>query len=239
MAENVERQIEIPRIHKVSVAKETFDYLLKNIMTGTWKKGEKIPSENELREALNVSRHTIRAAISNLNMLGLLETRRGEGNYVNETGIGLYADFLLPYLIINRQNVSQIIEFRESIEVASAYYAAIRATQNDIDKIRQQLELCKKNVNNTEIYPAYDMEFHSTIAEASKNELLYQSLCVIKKNCFDAIRDYFDESMASEGADYHDKIYAAICKHDADEARKCMESHMHNILRRLQSDRAK
>ena len=94
-AENMAQKTDsIPKVPKVNVSKTTFDILFRNIMDGTWKTGEKIPSENELKNSLMVSRHTIRSAIANLNMLGILETRQGDGNYVRETGIGLYIDFL-------------------------------------------------------------------------------------------------------------------------------------------------
>ena len=120
-AENMAQKTDsIPKVPKVNVSKTTFDILFRNIMDGTWKTGEKIPSENELKNSLMVSRHTIRSAIANLNMLGILETRQGDGNYVRETGIGLYIDFLIPYLMINTANVSQIIEFREAIEISVA-----------------------------------------------------------------------------------------------------------------------
>ena len=226
----------ISEIPKVSVTKMTFDVLLQNIMNGTWKKGEKIPSENELKNSLKVSRHTIRSAIANLNMLGILETHRGDGNYVKETGIGLYIDFLVPFLMINKSNISQIIEFRESIEISATHYAAVRAEENDLKTIREKLLACDANQNDTLSYPTYDLEFHSAIAAASKNDLLIQSLNVIKRYCFDAISDYFNEELAKEGADYHHEIYNALEKHDPVAATHFMSEHMRNILKRVSDE---
>ncbi len=223
----------IQKVPKVNVTKTTFDILFHNIMDGTWKEGEKIPSENELKNSLMVSRHTIRSAIANLNMLGILETRRGDGNYVKATGIGLYIDFLIPYLMINNSNVSQIIEFRESIEISAARYAAIRATDEDLDMIGEKLRTCNSTRHNTEIYPSYDLEFHCSIALASKNELLIQSLNVIKQYCFSAIRQYFNEELAEEGANCHQEIYRALINRDPDTAAHYMSVHMGNILSRI------
>jgi GntR family transcriptional repressor for pyruvate dehydrogenase complex len=240
MTENTEKNVNsIPQIPKISVAKATFDFLLSNIMHGTWKRGEKIPSENELRVSLNVSRHTIRQAIANLNMLGILETKQGDGNYVRQVGVGLYADFLLPDLIFNKDSVAQIVEFRESIEVASAYYAALRATDEDLKQIKEKMEICVEKRHDITNYPSYDLDFHTAIAAASKNELLYQSLSVIKKHCFDAIREYFDSSLAEQGADCHQKIYDAILHRDADAAKAHMWQHMKNILDRVNNERFK
>ena len=223
----------ITPIQKTSVSKETFDFLFKNIMNGTWKVGEKIPSENELRNSLMVSRHTIRSAVANLNMLGILESRQGDGNYVKATGIGLYIDFLIPYLMINESNAHQIIEFREAIEVTAARYAAIRATEEDLQSIKQKLDLCNENKHNLDIYPVYDLDFHCEIAKASKNDMLYQSMNVIKQYCFKAISNYFNENLAEEGADYHLSIYSALLAHDPDAAEHYTYEHMHNISTKL------
>lgn len=223
----------IPRIQKTSVSKETFDFLFKNIMNGTWQVGEKIPSENELKNSLMVSRHTIRSAIANLNMLGILESKQGDGNYVKATGIGLYIDFLIPYLLINESNTHQIIEFREAIEVTAARYAAIRATEEDLALIKEKLELCSSNKHNLDIYPVYDLDFHCEIAKASKNDMLHQSMNVIKQYCFKAISNYFNADLAEEGADYHLSIYSALVNHDPEAAEHYTYEHMHNISKKL------
>ena len=234
MCRNVEMQATpLQRIPGVSVVKTTFDYLLSNILNGTWKHGDKIPSENELRVILNVSRHTIRQAIANLNMLGILESRQGDGNYVQEVGIGLYADFLIPHLLFNKNNISQLIEFREAVEISAAYYAALRATEDDLKQIEEKFRICEENKHDTQNYPSFDMDFHLAIAVASKNELLRQSLSVIEKNCFDAIKGYFDASLAEQGVGCHQKIYEAIVRRDADSAKAYMMQHMQNIFSKV------
>lgn len=234
MSQMMEMQaVPLQRTPGVSVVKTTFNYLLSNILNGTWKHGDKIPSENELRATLNVSRHTIRQAIANLNMLGILESRQGDGNYVQQVGIGLYADFLLPHLIFNKNNVSQLVEFREAVEVEAAYYAALRATEEDLKQIEEKFKICEENRHDTENYPSYDMDFHTAIALASKNELLHQSLSVIEKHCFDAIKGYFDSSLAEQGVGAHQKIYEAIVNRDADSAKAHMMQHMQNIFIKL------
>ncbi|XXM71027.1 FadR/GntR family transcriptional regulator [Lysinibacillus sphaericus] len=48
------------------------------------KKGDKIPSERELSERLNVGRSSVREALRALELLGLIETRRGEGTFLRD-----------------------------------------------------------------------------------------------------------------------------------------------------------
>ena len=52
------------------------------IISGEYKAGSKIPSENELAEIFQVSRLTVRRAISMLIQEGLLHSKRGEGTFV-------------------------------------------------------------------------------------------------------------------------------------------------------------
>lgn len=56
---------------------QVFEQLKDQIITGKWKPGFKIPSENKLTEILNVSRITIREALQALVVLDLLEKKRG------------------------------------------------------------------------------------------------------------------------------------------------------------------
>ena len=57
-----------------------FDQLREQILSGGWKPGDKLPSENELAAQFGVSRVTVRNALQRLSGLGLLETRFGEGS---------------------------------------------------------------------------------------------------------------------------------------------------------------
>ena len=64
----------IEPIEKKNVAELVFQKMLNMIIEGTWKQGEMIPSENELREAFSVSRDTVRQAVHRLSALGILRS---------------------------------------------------------------------------------------------------------------------------------------------------------------------
>ena len=46
--------------------------------------GGKLPSERELAERLQVGRSTVREALRSLELLGIIETRRGEGTFLSD-----------------------------------------------------------------------------------------------------------------------------------------------------------
>lgn len=225
---------DLTKIQKVNVSQATFDAILSRIMNNTWKQGDKIPSENELKELLGVSRHTVRSAITNLNMLGILETRRGDGNYVKGTGVALYIDFLIPYLFIAQNDVAKILEFRESIESTAARYAAVRATEDELREIGEKMRICEKNSHDLQHYLATDFDFHFAIAEASKSDLLIQSMAVVKKYCFATIAEYFDLELALDGTTlHHCRVYEALSRRDPNRACEAMGDHIRSVNQKI------
>lgn len=59
-------------------------YLYRQIVTGKLKSGEKIPSVRELAVQLTVNVNTVQRALQQMNVEGILYTKRGEGNFVTE-----------------------------------------------------------------------------------------------------------------------------------------------------------
>lgn len=224
------------QIKKVNVREEVFKSILNMIMQNNMAPGDKLPSENELKDSLGVSRHTVRDALNNLNMLGIIETKQGDGNYIKAVGVGLYMDFLIPFLIVNSKNLSIVMEFRHGIETAAAKYAAQRATDEDIDKLNKIYKKCENAKHDLSHYMEADLEFHYTIAEISRNDMLIQSMFVVKNYCYQALADFINEKRSSISFEFHTQIIDAIKNHEADLASKYMDAHMVNIINTLKED---
>ena len=81
-------------IRKTKLSEQTADRLYEMIVDEQlYAPGSKLPNENELSEALKVSRTTLREAISFLVAQGVLEIRRGKGTFVSEACLS--ASFML------------------------------------------------------------------------------------------------------------------------------------------------
>ena len=80
----------VAKVQRVSVTDQVFDILVKKILDGEWKVGEKIPSEIDLAQQLGVSRVSLKIALQKLNTLGVTETRVGEGTFVCEFNMKKY-----------------------------------------------------------------------------------------------------------------------------------------------------
>ncbi|NLJ83651.1 MAG: GntR family transcriptional regulator [Halanaerobiaceae bacterium] len=66
------------------IYEQIIDYIKKMIVRGELKPGDKLPSQRELARKIEVNPNTIQRAYREMEMLELVETRRGMGTFVKE-----------------------------------------------------------------------------------------------------------------------------------------------------------
>ncbi len=71
--------------------------LIAGIKSGEYPKGEKIPTEQELRELYDVSRITVRRAVQEMCEEGYLVKKQGKGTFVKHTKLSRKVDYLLGF----------------------------------------------------------------------------------------------------------------------------------------------
>lgn len=86
--------------------------------------GDKIPSERELSEQLNVSRSSIREALRAMQLLGLIETRRGEGTFLRAYRPYHFIETLASFILTEGHTKKEIKEIKLMIEKEVAKQAA-------------------------------------------------------------------------------------------------------------------
>ena len=128
------------KIVKVSIVDQVCDAVKKDIMNGTWKAGEKIPSESELAEQFGVNRLSVRMALQKLNTLGLIETRVGEGSFVRDFSLGPFLSEI-SFIYSSDEKYREVRQLRELLEGDSINIAIQSATQEEIDELKQALDL--------------------------------------------------------------------------------------------------
>ncbi|WP_455431276.1 FadR/GntR family transcriptional regulator [Rossellomorea vietnamensis] len=80
------------------------------------KPGDKIPSERELSERLNVGRSSVREALRALELLGLIETRRGEGTFLRDFRDHHLIDLLGMFILQDDMAQEDILQTKMMIE---------------------------------------------------------------------------------------------------------------------------
>jgi GntR family transcriptional regulator, transcriptional repressor for pyruvate dehydrogenase complex len=78
--------------------------------------GDKIPSERELSERLNVGRSSVREALRALELLGLIETRRGEGTFLRDFREHHLVELLGAFILEDKQAKQDVLLTKDWIE---------------------------------------------------------------------------------------------------------------------------
>lgn len=215
-----------------SLAENVADDILSMItIDKKFAKGDKLPNENELSADLQISRTTLREAIRILVVHNVLEIRRGKGTYVKDND-KLDEEFDLKELSNFQLDIKDLYEMRLIFEPQSAYYAAKRATDKELERIihygRLEEEMILKKEDRTEV----ELAFHKSIAKATHNEfmnrlmpILYQA---IDKGVYLSDRN---KEMVQTTLNDHRMIMEFLAKRDAEGARTAMKLHIIHAMR--------
>ena len=203
-------------LRRESLSKQVSDRLEEMISSGTYKVGDKIPTEPELVELFGVSRNTIREAIQSLTWAGLLHVKQGDGTYVcaenrfNANMEQKYQEISLP----------DIAEARNCIEVTIAHLAAKRRTMKDIENIHLLLQRRKALATDVKENTRADLDFHIAIAHACHNQILidmYESMACYMESQIEE-RSRTSERSFTEIDLLHEHLFSAIQDGDAEKA---------------------
>ena len=232
--------MEVGMVRPRRLADDIVNQLETMILEGTLKAGERLPAERTLAEQFGVSRPSLREAIHKLAAKGLLVSRHGGGNFVAESLGSTFSDPLLHLLENNTDAQRDLLEFRHTLEGSCAYYAALRATEVDRQRLSeafQALQGCYERegtVTRAE-EGAADAQFHLAVAEASHNAVLLHTIRglfdLLKRNVVTniggmyALRDETRDMLMSQ----HRELYEMIMARRADEAREVTHRHINYV----------
>lgn len=208
-------------------------YFKDNIVSGEWKVGEKIPSENQLTQMLGVSRASVRTAIQQMVGIGVLESVHGKGTYLKDDQVEDVSDTSSKITSEDCRDIEKVLEFRRIVESEACRLAAQNADDAFIKELEKWLSKMKDSINKREAFVTADVAFHKAISRASGNLLLEKSLYKVfeeKRKDHSQMNEIFGYK---DGIYYHSMILEAIKAGDAQRARDCMFEHLQNAINRL------
>jgi GntR family transcriptional repressor for pyruvate dehydrogenase complex len=222
----------IPRQDPPSI--EVTRHLLRYLLSGQVARGQRIPSERNLAEALGIGRTAVREAIKSLSLLGLLVVRQGDGTYLTDSPASLLPEVIEWGLLLGEPHIEDIIEARANLEAFNASLAARRGGPDGIRALRRTVSAMGASGAARGTYVQADIDFHSQIAEMTQNGVLadlarsFQSLLrAWVTKVIEADND------AKELSREHEAIVDAIAAGEAAAARRAMDRHMKTAARRL------
>lgn len=225
-------------IKNTKVHQQVIEQIKHSIYEGKLKKGDKLPTAKELQETLGVSRSSIREAFSALELIGVIETRTGEGTFIsNNESTMKFLEPLSMILALEENIVEELLEFRMVLECDCIRLATERITDEELDEMKKYIDSLEAMEGNEESSIEADMMFHYTIGKASKNKVLYQVLTSISEVMNLHIKNTRTKLVSNpltmkRFVEQHMDIYHAMKNRDADEAIKAVQGHL-NYLKEL------
>ena len=229
----------LPRRRSISLAHEVMNDLMAKIRNGLYKPGEKLPTEPEVMAEQGVSRTVVREAISRLQAAGLVETRHGVGTFVLPA-TSLPAHPLDFSTVVTIRDVLAMLELRISLETEAAGLAAVRRTDEQLERMYQAVQAFEDGVNRGETSVEADYQFHLQIALATHNKYFEDFYRHLGTATIPRTRLDTSQFSAEPGQSYlyrtnreHENILDAIARQDPQAASAAMRMHLTNSRERL------
>jgi GntR family transcriptional repressor for pyruvate dehydrogenase complex len=166
--------------------------------------------------------------------LGVLDIRHGSTTTLNKDISNLLINPLKFMSILYNVEIPEFFEVRKTIEVELARKAAIHATEEDLNIMKQCLNKAEDNINNPDIFLYSEKYFHECIFTASRNRILTAMINSLNTILIDSrqesIKTFTD---LRESFNQHFDIFKAIEKRDPESAGRAMLAHIEDVERRL------
>lgn len=200
-----------------------------------YKVGDKLPAERDIAELLGVTRTVVREALIMLELENLVEVRKGSGVFIidlptSSSGSQSLKDDVGPF---------ELLQARQLLESNIAEFAALQATPNDIQQMREALDMEISELNQKEGQQYGDKEFHLCVARATQNSVLVDMLLEswerrenspMWEQLHSRIRGtQYQEQWLQD----HSDILLALQKKDPVAAKRAMWQHLENVKFKL------
>ncbi|MCO4784852.1 MAG: FCD domain-containing protein [Marinomonas atlantica] len=206
------------------------------LMQGQYKVGDRLPPERDIAERLEVSRTVLREALIMLELMGLIEVRKGSGIYlIKEVNMASVSSDLGGSLDKDDVGPFEMMQARQLLESHVAEFAATQATKKDIIKMREALEQEKQSIDVLGNDHGADKLFHLAIAEATQNSVLVDLVKTLwdrRENSpmWKQLHSHItDQAYRKKWLVDHENILRAIQQKNANLARVAMWQHLENV----------
>ena len=202
-----------------------------SVQKGDLKPGDQLPAERELAEQFGVSRTAVREAVKALREKGLVEAYPGKGTFIT-SGSSNPMRQSLDRMMRSAQvdATSSLVEVREILEPEIAALAAVRATEENLNSLREAMAVMDAAKRDPDAYIEADLDFHLELAEAAANPLilsLIDSIVGVLRE--QRMRIFEVDGGPDRGQCHHKKILEAVEHQDAPGAREAMRAHLRQV----------
>jgi GntR family transcriptional regulator, transcriptional repressor for pyruvate dehydrogenase complex len=212
------------RVQPPTTFEETVERLGTAIKLGLLPPGSRLPPERELAEQLDISRSTLRQALTALVQSGHLMAARGRGG---GTFVAEAPPLTVGVSTPSPERFRDVLDYRVAIETGAALLAAERAEPEDLERMREQVEEMRAIGEDFEPYRRADIRFHIALAEAARSHRLVAAMTEVQGDMSELISliAHPDEVLAQSNAQ-HAQLIDLIEAHDAAGAAELVRKHL-------------
>lgn len=226
----------VAEVKNEKVYRTIINHIKDEILNGNLKKGDKLPSERDMADKFKVSRASVREALIALEMVGLIESKRGSGNYIRESFDNSFLEPMSIMFILENMSARSIYEFRCALELEAIVIATEKIEYEEIINLENILNNLTKS-DNEEDKSALDKQFHYAIVKATKNLILINFYETISKLMDNFIKISRGKILSSKGNEVliesHTKIFNALRDRNTNLSYKEMKNHLEIIKQSL------
>jgi GntR family transcriptional repressor for pyruvate dehydrogenase complex len=216
------------------VSDEIVNQIKSLISEGMLKPGDRLPPERELIKEFGVSRPSLREALNSLVAMGFLEATQGNRTVVKSLVSDKIFEPLDNLLKEDMNTFFELLEVRKAIETWNAYFAAKRATSEDIARLEKIIETMRKTMKEKgHFQEKQDADFHLAITLATHNKIQTHIMYTLHDILKEWIGKYYDKLSETDLFDQHVAIVEAIKQKNSDLARATIYQHLEYVESRL------
>lgn len=222
--------MQFDELKKQSIAEYVSEKIIEMIRTKQLHPGDKLPPERELATQLGISRPSLREALRALSIMNVIEIRQGDGVYIASLNPEELVEHLEFVLSLDNSSVMHLFEARMIIEPAVAKIAAQKASEADINCLKELGTLSKKLTGHLDKFLEIDLQIHTKIVEIANNPFLSRinsSLTFLTRAS--RLQTGRIHGVMTQTVNDHDEIIHAIAQRDPDAAYHAMYHHLTNV----------
>jgi GntR family transcriptional regulator, transcriptional repressor for pyruvate dehydrogenase complex len=221
-------------IPRTTLTAAAFEQLISYVVNGSWKAGDRIPPERELCQQLGIARTSLREALKAMELVGMLDSRVGDGTFVCPRTEFLSRPLLWAFTGTDHTELQDIMEARTIIEENLAGLAAERGSEEEIASIGKAVQSMRDSIARGDSILEADMAFHIAVSTAARNEILRNAVQLLRN----LMRQWIHHKLlipdvAPTVLKRHVGIYRAILQRKPAAARNAMRCHLEETMKLL------
>ncbi|GFI62259.1 HTH-type transcriptional regulator LutR [Clostridiales bacterium] len=213
-------------VTKNKAYEKVVNFVNENIANGELKIGDKLPTERELSEMLELSRNSVREALRTMDNMGLISCKQGSGNYLTGNLQKIIEESMYMMSMLKQINDNDICQLRRGIDILAMRLAIKNYTDDKKERIEELLE--KISITRETEAAFIDKEIHMLISEYSNNkliELINASLSITLEKFIFKSRRLVIENDGDVLTEYHKQMLESLIEQDVEKGIDAINNH--------------